>query len=93
MFHQSRFPKLANMTRRLQLIPVNAVGSERHFTAREVAEAWNLSQDTIHRLFVNEPGILLLVSERKKYRRTRRTLRISESVKNRVYRRLQGAAR
>jgi hypothetical protein len=67
--------------------------SEHHFTAKEIAEAWNLSQDTIYRLFVNEPGVLVLASERKKYRRTRRTLRIPESVKNRVYRRLQNVPR
>ena len=73
-----------------QLIPPP---SERHFTAKEVAEEWSLSQDTIYRLFKNEPGVLMIVGERKKYRRTRRTLRIPESVKNRVYRRLQNVAR
>ena len=93
MFSPKTFSQISELDSSTQLIPVNAVESERHFTAREVAEAWNLSQDTIYRLFVNEPGVLLLVSERKKYRRTRRTLRIPESVKNRVYRRLQSAAR
>jgi hypothetical protein len=76
-----------------QLIPANVTPSEHHFTAREVASEWNLSQDTIYRLFSNEPGVLLIVSEKKKYRRTRRTLRIPESVKNRVYRRLQNVGR
>ena len=76
-----------------QLIPANTTPSEHHFTAKEVAEEWNLSQDTIYRLFLNEPGVLIIVSEKKKYRRTRRTLRIPESVKNRVYRRLQNVAR
>ena len=75
-----------------QLIPANTI-TEHHFTAKEVAEEWNLSQDTIYRLFLNEPGVLIIVSEKKKYRRTRRTLRIPESVKNRVYRRLQNVAR
>jgi hypothetical protein len=93
MFSPKPFSQISELDSSTQLIPVNAVESERHFTAREVAEAWNLSQDTIYRLFVNEPGVLLLVSERKKYKRTRRTLRIPESVKNRVYRRLQSAAR
>ena len=76
-----------------QLGRADAGEFERHFTAKELAAAWNLSQDTIYRLFVNEPGVLLLVSEKKKYRRTRRTLRIPESVKNRVYRRLQNVVR
>ena len=93
MFSPKPFSQISELDSSTQLIPVNAVESERHFTAREVAEAWNRSQDTIYRFFVNEPGVLLLVSERKKYKRTRRTLRIPESVKNRVYRRLQSAAR
>lgn len=76
-----------------QIGQANTIESERHFTAKEVAEAWNLSQDTIYRLFVNEPGVLILTSEGKKYRRTRRTVRIPESVKNRVYRRLQNVPR
>ena len=92
-FHQSRFLKSPKLATPSQLGLSNSVESERHFTAKEVAEAWNLSQDTIYRLFVNEPGVLILASERKKYRRTRRTLRIPESVKNRVYRRLQNVAR
>ena len=43
-----------------QFAPPNTAESEHHFTAKEVAEAWNLSQDTIYRLFVNEPGVLLI---------------------------------
>ena len=76
-----------------QIVQANTIESERHFTAKEVAEAWNLSQDTIYRLFVNEPGVLILTSEGKKYGPTRRTVRIPESVKNRVYRRLQNVPR
>ena len=34
-----------------QLIPANTTPSEHHFTAKEVAEEWNLSQDTIYRLW------------------------------------------
>lgn len=85
----------APKSRRLahQLMPASTTLPEHHFTAKQVAEEWNLSQDTIYRLFLNEPGVLIIASERKKYRRTRRTLRIPESVKNRVYRRLQNVAR
>jgi hypothetical protein len=93
MFSPKPFSQVSDISSSSQCSPGIAVESERHFTAKEVAEAWNLSQDTIYRLFVNEPGVLLLVSERKEYRRTRRTLRIPESVKNRVYRRLQNVAR
>lgn len=93
MFSPKQFSQISEIGSSSQLVPNNAVESERHFTAKEVAEAWNLSQDTIYRLFVNEPGVLLLVSEKKKYRRTRRTLRIPESIKNRVYGRLQNVPR
>ena len=86
----SHIPEIATAN---QLAPPNTAESEHHFTAKEIAEAWNLSQDSIYRLFVNEPGVLILARERKKYRRTRRTLRIPESVKNRVYRRLQNVTR
>jgi hypothetical protein len=93
MFSPKPFSQIPEIGTPSQLSPANAAESEHHFTAKEVAEAWNLSQDTIYRLFSNEPGVLILVSETKKYRRTRRTLRIPESVKNRVYRRFQNAAR
>lgn len=91
MFSQKPFSQASEIG--TQLISANTTPSEHHFTAKEIAEEWSLSQDTIHRLFSNEPGVLLIVSEKKKYRRTRRTLRIPESVKNRVYRRLQNVGR
>jgi len=31
---------------------------ERHYSPAELAELWNLSVDTLRRLFVNEPGVL-----------------------------------
>ena len=93
MFSPKPYSHIPEIGAPSRLAPANTAESEHHFTAKEVAEAWNLSQDTIYRLFANEPGVLIPVSERKKYRRTRRTLRIPESVKNRVYRRLQNVAR
>jgi hypothetical protein len=93
MFSPKPFSHMPEIGTPSQLTPANTAECEHHFTAKEVAEAWNLSQDTIYRLFANEPGVLILATEKKKYRRTRRTLRIPESVKNRVYRRLQNVAR
>ena len=60
---------------------------ERHFSVAELAERWNLSPDTIRKLFENEPGVLVLgesLTRRGKRRYT--TLRIPESVAARVYR-------
>ena len=62
--------------------------SEKHYTAKEIAEDWNLSQDTVQRIFVNEPGVLIISGPVRRYKRTKRTLRIPESVRFRVYQRL-----
>jgi hypothetical protein len=62
---------------------------ERHFSASELAALWNLSLDTIRRIFENEPGVLVLGEARpKRHRRRYTTLRIPESVAARVHRRL-----
>jgi hypothetical protein len=63
--------------------------TERHYTAAELAEHWNLSLDTIRRLFQDEPGVLALGdNDGKSGKRRYTTLRIPESVAARVHRRL-----
>ncbi len=62
--------------------------TERHYTPEELAEIWNLSTDTVRRIFENEPGVLVIERKRSGSRRRYRTLRIPESVALRVYRRL-----
>jgi hypothetical protein len=63
--------------------------TERHFSVSELAAAWNLSADTIRKLFEKEPGVLIIGSEAGKYSRRRYiTLRVPESVALRVHRRL-----
>ena len=61
---------------------------ERHFSPNELAESWSLSADTVRRLFENEPGVVVFQSLTKRDTRRRRTLRIPESVAERVYRRM-----
>ena len=61
---------------------------ERHFTVRELAALWNLSEDTVRRCFQREPGVIEVVGCRKVSKRRYITLRIPESVALRVYRRL-----
>jgi transcriptional antiterminator len=54
---------------------------ERHYTVKEIAEIWNLSDDTVRRIFQDLPGVLKVGSGsmlRKK--RGYVTLRIPESV-------------
>jgi hypothetical protein len=59
---------------------------EKHFSVGELSERWNLSTDSIRRLFENEPGVLVFKNNQP-YKRTYKTLRIPESVAMRVYRR------
>jgi hypothetical protein len=62
---------------------------QRHFDIAEIAQRWNLSPDTIRRLFENEPGVLILGETRsRRGKRRYLTLRIPESVLARVHRRL-----
>jgi hypothetical protein len=73
-----------------QNLAVNVpVFTERHYSPAEIAERWSLSPDAIRKLFEKEPGVLVIgstVSGRGKRHYT--TLRIPESVVERVHRRL-----
>ena len=66
---------------------------ERHFSPAELAEAWNLSADTIRRLFENEPGVVVFENPARSSSRRFRTLRIPESVAERVHHRLSTRSR
>jgi hypothetical protein len=63
--------------------------AERHYAPSDVAELWRFDVETIRRLFQNEPGVVVLQSPVKKGRRSYKTIRIPQSVLERVYRRLQ----
>ena len=72
-------------------VPASAgagVFAERHYTVAEIAEMWNLSRDTVRRLFCNEPGVPKLDNRARRTKRRYRTLRIPQSVLERVHRRL-----
>ena len=61
---------------------------ERHYSVSQLAVMWNLSEDAVRRLFRNEPGVLHLAREAKgkPHRRPYTTLRIPQSVVERVHR-------
>ncbi len=61
---------------------------ERHYAVAELADLWNLSHDSITRMFRNEPGVLVVTPRKRRGCRTRTTLRIPESVATRVYERM-----
>ena len=70
-------------TRESESLPLMPCG-ERHYSVTEVAGIWNLSRDSVRRIFRREPGVLV-IGERYI------TLRIPESVLQRVHRRLRNA--
>lgn len=61
---------------------------ERHFAVGEVADLWNLSPDVVRKLFEREPGVLVLADNGSRSKRRYTTLRIPQSVVERVHRRL-----
>ena len=58
---------------------------QRHFSVAEVAALWNLSEDAIRKLFKNEPGVVVFGTATRGSRRRYTTVRIPESVLQRVY--------
>lgn len=60
---------------------------ERHYSVIEVAKMWGLSENTIRRMFVDEPGVIEWGSGETRFKRAYKTLRIPESVLQRVHRR------
>lgn len=65
--------------------------AERHYSVSEVAALWHLSQDAVRKLFQNEPGVLVLGGTGSLHKRRYTTLRIPESVLQRLHRRLSRA--
>jgi hypothetical protein len=61
--------------------------NETYLTVTEVAVRLKINEDTVRRLFLNEPGVLVICFPRRG-RRVYRTLRIPESVFQRVLTRL-----
>jgi hypothetical protein len=60
---------------------------ERHYAVAEIAAMWNLSTDKVRHLFEEEPGVLV-IGRRNPRKRRYVTLRIPESVAERVHSRL-----
>jgi hypothetical protein len=67
--------------------------AERHYSPAELGQLWGLSAETIIRMFEREPGVLIYENPEKVSERRRRTMRIPESVAERVYRRLSTGSR
>ncbi len=66
---------------------------DRHFSVQELASAWNLSEKSVRRMFENEPGVFRpLESAETRFCRGYCTLRIPQTVAERVYLRSTRAA-
>src|SRR5208283_3761353 len=59
-------------------------GIQSDFTTAQIASMWQLSTDTIQRLFEDEPGVVVLGNKESRSKRKRITLRIPREVMQRV---------
>lgn len=66
---------------------------ERHYTVNEVARMWSLSRRTILRLFDKEAGVVVIGHTGNERRQPYRTMRIPESVMQRIYNRMRTPSR
>jgi hypothetical protein len=60
---------------------------ERYLTVGQVSRRRNLSSDTIRRLYINEPGVIVITKPNPR-KRIFRSLRIPETVERRVFARM-----
>jgi hypothetical protein len=58
----------------------------RIFTPAELAELWRLSENSVRRLFQDEPGVFVMGASNPRGKRGYVTLRIPEDVAARVWR-------
>ena len=64
----------------------------RIYTPKELAELWQLSENSIRRLFQDEPGVFTLGDSNPRKKRGYTTLRIPEAVALRVWKARGGVA-
>jgi hypothetical protein len=64
------------------------VAVEKHYSPTDLAKAWGVSVETIRSIFRAEPGVLKLGRPGTRFRRGYFTLRIPETVAERVHQRL-----
>jgi hypothetical protein len=69
----------------------NELYIEKHYSVSELASSWQLSENTIRRMFEDEPGVLRWGTTECRFKRRYITLRIPETVVLRVHRQLRAA--
>jgi len=68
---------------------VRDLALEKHYSASELAQLWGLSEKSIRRIFSSEPGVVKWGHDESRFKRAYMTLRIPESVVQRVHRRMR----
>jgi hypothetical protein len=76
---------------KLVQVPQESRMYERHYSPAELGELWNLSADTVRRMFENEADVLVFENPVRSSSRRFRTLRIPGSVAQRVYARFSNS--
>jgi hypothetical protein len=71
---------------RPSVLSSSSAALERHFSVAEVAALWKLSDDAVRDIFRNENGVLAIGTAGARGKRRYVTLRIPQSVLERVYR-------
>lgn len=70
-----------------------AAAQEPHFTPEQVAEFWSLDANSVRRIFREEPGVLKFGNAKSTYKkRAYTTIRIPQSVLDRVHKRMTSRA-
>lgn len=85
---RSKFGKEAELQMSPQSQLETSAHAERHYAVAEIAEMWNLSADKVRDLFEREPGVLVIGEQQPRNKRRYTTLRIPQSVVERVHHRL-----
>ena len=62
---------------------------ERHYSVAEIGELWSLSTDVVRKLFEREPGVIVIGDLAPRGKRRYTTLRVAQSIVERVHRRLR----
>jgi hypothetical protein len=94
LFSETDMVRLQTLTftrRRTNGDPFEDDGKQTDFTVAQIASMWQLSTDTIQRLFQNEPGVVSLGNKNPRGKRKRITLRIPRAVMERVKKRRSNA--
>jgi hypothetical protein len=85
-FYEADMVRLKTLTsgpRKKNDTPVD-VGEQTDLTVKQIAQMWQLSTDTVQRLFQDEPGVIALGNKNPRGKRKRITLRIPRAVMERV---------